>query len=197
MTVKAIETWYAGCRFRSRLEARYAVLFDRIGIQWQYEPQGYVVGGGWGGFPETPYLPDFWLPQEKLWVEVKGAEADLDHALMLHAAIPHWGLPSTGAPYELRMLILGPLPRPGSRIVHSVLRFHEGDVSRAWCEFGLGGLTETGLPDDEFGNDHGQLRKPERGLTMFGYLPGTPGEFISDAYTAARSARFEHGQSGA
>lgn len=31
-TIKAIETSYAGCRFRSRLEARWAVFFDTLGI---------------------------------------------------------------------------------------------------------------------------------------------------------------------
>jgi hypothetical protein len=30
MNVKAIDTRYAGCLFRSRLEARWAVFFERI-----------------------------------------------------------------------------------------------------------------------------------------------------------------------
>lgn len=66
MTITAIETQYAGCRFRSRLEARWAVFFDRLGIRWEYEPQGFA-GPGWR------YLPDFYLPQINggLWFEVK------------------------------------------------------------------------------------------------------------------------------
>lgn len=36
----ALTTRYAGCRFRSRLEARWAVFFDHLGIEWEYEPQG-------------------------------------------------------------------------------------------------------------------------------------------------------------
>jgi hypothetical protein len=31
-------TTYAGVRFRSRLEARWAVMFDQLGVQWAYEP---------------------------------------------------------------------------------------------------------------------------------------------------------------
>lgn len=50
-TIKAIETRYAGCRFRSRLEARWAVFFDQLGWSWEYEPEGYTVSNG--------YLPDF------------------------------------------------------------------------------------------------------------------------------------------
>lgn len=65
-TIKAIETRYAGCRFRSRLEARWAVFFDTLGMRWEYEPQGLLVDG-------EPYLPDFWLPDLRLWVEVKGS----------------------------------------------------------------------------------------------------------------------------
>lgn len=71
MAIKAIETRYAGCHFRSRLEARYAVLFDSLGIKWQYEPEGYKLPSGY-------YLPDFYLPdvfdrqpEPGVWFEVK------------------------------------------------------------------------------------------------------------------------------
>lgn len=36
--VAAIPTTYAGVHFRSRLEARWAVLFDKLGWSWDYEP---------------------------------------------------------------------------------------------------------------------------------------------------------------
>lgn len=62
--VDAIETRYRGYRFRSRLEARWAVFFDHMGIEFQYEPEGYKLPSGW-------YLPDFWLPQVDMWAEVK------------------------------------------------------------------------------------------------------------------------------
>ncbi len=38
--MKAIETVYRGYRFRSRLEARWAVFFDEAGIDWRYEHEG-------------------------------------------------------------------------------------------------------------------------------------------------------------
>lgn len=64
-TIKAIETTYKGYRFRSRLEARWAVFFDALGVPWEYEKEGFDLGDGiW-------YLPDFWLPKEQAWVEVK------------------------------------------------------------------------------------------------------------------------------
>jgi hypothetical protein len=39
--MRALETHYNGYRFRSRLEARWAVFFDACGIQYRYEPEGY------------------------------------------------------------------------------------------------------------------------------------------------------------
>src|SRR5262245_46962536 len=42
--LEPIETRYKGYRFRSRLEARWAVFFDAQGIKWEYEPQGYDFG---------------------------------------------------------------------------------------------------------------------------------------------------------
>jgi hypothetical protein len=65
--IRPIETMYRGYRFRSRLEARWAVFFDAAGIEWQYEVQGYTVGG-------VNYLPDLWLPRLKTFVEIKPTE---------------------------------------------------------------------------------------------------------------------------
>lgn len=62
---KPIETHYGGYRFRSRLEARWAVFFDALGIRYEYEKEGYKLASG-------KYLPDFWLPDWKMWVEIKG-----------------------------------------------------------------------------------------------------------------------------
>ena len=65
-TIKAIETVYNGYRFRSRLEARWAVFFDALGVKYEYEPEGYELSDG------TKYLPDFYLPYLDYFVEVKG-----------------------------------------------------------------------------------------------------------------------------
>jgi hypothetical protein len=78
--IAPIETHYKGCRFRSRLEARWAVALDHRGLGWQYEPEGF----------ETPcgrYLPDFRVvlfpPGPGVigmdcWLEVKPSDYQLD-----------------------------------------------------------------------------------------------------------------------
>lgn len=45
MNIKPIETVYNGYRFRSRLEARWAVFFRAVGIEYQYEPEGFDMDG--------------------------------------------------------------------------------------------------------------------------------------------------------
>jgi hypothetical protein len=70
--MKAIQTFYKGFYFRSRLEARWAVFFDSLGIPWEYEHEGFERG-------EDKYLPDFYLPETSIrgygekgcWVEIK------------------------------------------------------------------------------------------------------------------------------
>lgn len=62
--MKAIDTIYKGYKFRSRLEARWAVFFEYSGYKWEYEKEGYEL-------PSGKYLPDFFLPQFNAWVEVK------------------------------------------------------------------------------------------------------------------------------
>lgn len=72
MDIKPIETYYNGYKFRSRLEARWAVLFDALGIEYEYESEGFEFPNG------KRYLPDFVLHgggercPDPLYVEVKG-----------------------------------------------------------------------------------------------------------------------------
>ena len=79
----AIPTTYNGVNFRSRLEAKYAAMFDQLGWNWEYEP---VDMNGW--------IPDFIIRGVRpIYVEIKPifevAEAkliggDIVTALNLH-----------------------------------------------------------------------------------------------------------------
>lgn len=103
--MKAIETRYNGHRFRSRTEARWAVLLDHLGVKYEYEPEGYEVGEG------QRYLPDFWLPKEQCYLEVKG-DAIADHewrkiALLVHGT-GHAAYVLTGQPGNHTVALLRP-----------------------------------------------------------------------------------------
>lgn len=65
MELKPKDTVYNGYRFRSRLEARWAVFFDEARIHYEYEPEGFDLKNG------ESYLPDFYLPDFELYVEIK------------------------------------------------------------------------------------------------------------------------------
>lgn len=62
--IKALPTKYRGITYRSRLEARWAVFFDEIGVKYHYELEGIDLGHVW-------YLPDFFLYERNTWIEIK------------------------------------------------------------------------------------------------------------------------------
>ena len=201
--LKPIETRYAECRFRSRLEARWAVLFDALGLRWEYEFDRYPVGGF--GSRRT-YLPDFFVHDLNVWVEVKGDAEALDHRLMVDAAHPVNGLPRdvTGnrdghALHEPRVLIVGRVPRePGEHLLLSAL----GGEVVAWqrAVLGCSGESHHVLPvgiavEAQIDAESGQLvgLKDPLGAPNLAFAAC---DHAIKAYRAARSARFEHGEEG-
>lgn len=167
--IRAIETRYKGYRFRSRLEARWAVFFDALGLRWEYEPEGYNLGEA--GY----YLPDFFLPDlgGGTWVEVKpdGAtttSADAAKWIALAKKTAHPILLAVGVPGD---------------------RYEYDHFDPAWAGQGIGWLEVTWdmkyLPPR---NHDGDPR-------LF-FQPGGPEDFTAHiAANAARAARFEHGES--
>lgn len=107
--IKAIETEYKGYRFRSRLEARWAVYFDntvlepdvsaRYGVPpnkpyvtWDYEKEGFELSNG------DRYLPDFYLRPYHCYAEVKPEPLNQTDANLLFKFVKETG-------YRLLLLI--------------------------------------------------------------------------------------------
>lgn len=217
--IKPIETAYAGHRFRSRLEARWAVFFDTLGISWEYEPQGYELGGGsytgsapggTGYWPIRRYLPDFWLTDFSVWVEVKG---QIDVADMLNLGsmaydswVPGSSLPGDG------LILVGELPDTTGwgehrAVTHPYFHWYKGLGIKPiqFTEDGLRAYTrgfELKVVDGSVGPfvngqddiDHVRLNPYEIHAEGLGLVTTPPR--VRAAYTAARSARFEHGERG-
>lgn len=234
--IKAIETRYGGCRFRSRLEARWAVFFDALGIEWEYEPQGFEVTGWDQTFR---YLPDFYLPKASagrweaysgqepppvrgVYVEVKGETPRAQSELNRLAWMVDWGGPMSNG-----LLLLGPIPRPmGRAIDHPTMHCAKGlaftSTRFTWTGEGAFGLWSPPPPEpgpnrlDEWqawsrnsdalnwmeSDGHVDLCAATgsalQGLNLFGHrysgVDALPQ--VENAYRAAKSARFEHGESG-
>lgn len=191
--MKAIQTEYKGYRFRSRLEARWAVFFDACGVEWEYEPEGYDLGDG------VYYLPDFLLhgvdgrDGGDIYVEVKGqmtaedivkikrfikegdAYGKFDPALLIVGNIPAGEdmqeicANISDAAYSGFPSVNGDWPRPFN------FETIDGDHFAAHPGINWNGKFEL------FGDD-------------CNYLCDMNSEATERAYRLARQARFEHGE---
>ena len=63
--MNSIETEFLGITYRSRTEARWAVLMHELGVKFHYEAEAFDLSEA--GY----YLPDFWLPELDLFIEIK------------------------------------------------------------------------------------------------------------------------------
>lgn len=181
MDIKPIETEYKGYRFRSRLEARWAVFFDECGFKWEYEPEGFDIDG-------TKYLPDFRLKNvqtrytskelEDIFVEVKG---DMDDE-------------SRGKIWSLSMyypvLVVGAMPyeKDGYNYILALSKIHDSDP----LFYGYDTIDGDGYPAGIFVNKQGNpaLAGPDHDLDNM-----DEGKTFT-AMRLARGARFEHGGRG-
>lgn len=173
--IKAIETRYAGCRFRSRLEARWAVFLDHATVDvWEYEPEGFQL-------PSGMYLPDFRLTPEqtetpdfiqKLMISALGQKNPLNTS---------W-LEVKGQKANTRERQLA---RELSEQARNVVCLLEGDVPRCPTAT-VGPISFMSAPAWNT-----QEQKWDNAVWIMG---GTIR--IQEALTVARSARFEHGERG-
>lgn len=195
--IKAIETFYNGHRFRSRLEARWAVAFDVLGIGWEYEPEGFETSSG-------PYLPDFRFDDRsvlhsggsdgRLWAEVKG---DADRISGAEAAKI---LAFAFAPGEPRWIVsLGPIPDPGAYGFFTGWGIVDGCPRAMSWTLAAGRWEAYG---DYWGDPHRDTLPLFRGhfrrkVSDDSGVEGPGGSAVSYAFRVARTARFEYGESGA
>jgi hypothetical protein len=63
--IQSIEAIVGDTRYRSRTEARWAIFFETLGVDFAYEPERIRLSSG------ESYLPDFHLPQFKAYLEIK------------------------------------------------------------------------------------------------------------------------------
>lgn len=218
MTIKAIETEYNGYKFRSRLEARWAVFFDALGVEYQYEPEGYEYWGTEEG--KTRWLPDFRLPKEgNLLVEVKGSDEALNEDWdRLSLAVDFCNTPASDG-----LLILGDIPNPedigwGKIPVFSYLEWAKGvkcdfaaftdersykRKNRSYLITGINNILSSvySLDGGEFEVDYTEafssmpkcVSTRPRTISRDDLL-SNQFKVLKKAYKVARQARFDHGE---
>ena len=57
-------------RFANRSELECAKILDYYGIRWDYEPQSFVLEQDEDGRVVSAFTPDFYLPEQNLFIEV-------------------------------------------------------------------------------------------------------------------------------
>lgn len=201
--IKPIETVYNGYRFRSRLEARWAVFFDTAGIPYQYEPEGFVLEDG------THYLPDFYLPWFKCYVEIKpsGLQSEIDKGndrigKLVSGKSDCIGLVCIGEPKagECGIAYYFGMGRTGELYLQSdIVGFYEGcwwknifsgdeyGCSKHWISL----VSTHAGSGDRFYDKDGNEMPILNGIGMTGYRSD-----FHDAAIAAKQSRFEHGEKG-
>jgi len=68
---QALQTEYGGVTYRSRTEARWAVFFDTLGVQFTYEAEKITLSTG------AIYIPDFYIVDFKAYFEVKPSSDEI------------------------------------------------------------------------------------------------------------------------
>lgn len=199
--MKAIETQYKGYRFRSRLEARWAVFMDALGLRWEYEVEGYDLG------EQGYYLPDFWLPELELLLEIKPRLRENEWP-NIAAFEGDYKLPASlvvlcGSPFLGRVGLC--FKRVVSRQGIEATCFYDtwwpprldyegficGDNNYYWCECPT--CHKIGIQYD----GRAERINCECFDSIQDKFYNTLSPRLQLAYIAAQQARFEHGESGA
>lgn len=187
--LKAIDTRYNGRLYRSRLEARWAVFMDALGVRFEYEPEGYEMTMDDGSIR---YLPDFWLPDLECFVEIKrepsGAEDDFS------ASFPCAALAElSGHPVFLFQGDINFVPGDSSaadRTPEAQGFMPDGwDEPYHWCE-----CRSCGQVGIQFNGFAGRIPCRCHKYTDRDCNDGSIR--LEDAFAKAMSARFEHGARG-
>ena len=57
-------------RFANRIEVECAKILDYYGVPWDYEPHSFVLERDENGRIVSAFTPDFYLPEQDLYVEI-------------------------------------------------------------------------------------------------------------------------------
>lgn len=200
--IKPIETVYNGYRFRSRLEAKWAVYFNLIGLNYIYEPNGYVLSNG------QCYLPDFYLPTVEAYVEVKPSsiyKKDLNEAIDKLTDLAYfenkYALLCVGDPVDNDITVWGMIEnKDGYGYDHDIAEFILGAEMLDDDCFYVRQIFNVGIVVGErHERNIAKIAKPDgtilKTVQPFNLLYGFD-RIPYEAQERARQARFEHGECG-
>lgn len=169
MQIKPIETVYRGTRYRSRLEAKWAVCFHALGLPYSYEREGFDLGD------DMYYLPDFDLGT--WYAEVKAqqpTDREREFARRLSEGSGKWVFILCGDPNPLSLTVYAYPPS------YAEWQRYIRDAFVAWTQFISEQAYRQHVSDDP------DVTLDEMTSAMFG--------LVTRALRAGGEARFEHGE---
>ena len=193
--IQAIETEYNGNKYRSRLEARWAVFFDSLNIEYTYEPEGFDLQEA------GRYLPDFFIQyhedyNDKIgghWIEIKPIAPDIQEIKKMAAL-------SKESKFSGNILI----GKPGR---HNIVRtfphavctlYHNNREIDYGFEVIKEEMTQAGYEVYRYRFDFETKQTPyeirDICLLLHQFIPASHKEFLFKACKNANFARFEHGE---
>lgn len=190
MRAKPIETYYAGYRFRSRLEARWAVYLTwRYEFQWQYEPEGYILPNG------EPYLPDFLVSlvfltsgeiEDQFWLEIKPTPPTAEELETARLLAQETGL---------NCHLLAGIPGEGVEHIYTPAGFYAiYHVRPGWGGNGAY-LIDRRRSAQRYGKKLNEIENIEIREIPYPQIVNYTSDDLNDqAAHFARAARFEHGE---
>jgi hypothetical protein len=196
--MKPISTFYKGYRFRSRLEARWAIFFEALGADWVYEQEGFDLSGIW-------YLPDFWIADWNAWIEIKPIEPNADDykkCLSLARQSQKTFLLVYGEPwaeeetskYDIHMF--GPDPFQVEKAIQPESMGEDVDDCGCRCQFATGRKCSDEIWLVSNDGCAFAIRPVPHERDEKYPLVGAWSSKLVQAFKLARSARFEHGETG-
>lgn len=169
--IAPIPTTYRGYRTRSRLEARWLRFLDAMEIEYRYEQEGYPLPSGW-------YLPDLFIPQIRMWGEVKPED--------LSAAEKEKCKELTDATGHPVLLLVGPPDFKVYSAVHSARDPERNYTQRYECHY----LLDIHYHGRRFYDGEGRLWCAEGEESIFRFAEDFSREY-RQAVHLARSERFD------
>ena len=183
---KSKKVVYKSYHFSSSLEARWAVFFDALGIPWEYKKEGRDLGETGG------YQPDFWLPQQEIYIDVRPATYNDKGEIEFPENARERALEKkTGIPVVTLCGIPGKVTHPFPPPFGDYVGFRLNDSCYYWCECPFCGAVGIQFEARSARNKHeGGCRIPltEHPDKVYSYDT----ESLNDAYIKARLERFEN-----
>lgn len=129
-----IQVYFCGTKYRCTAEAQWAAVFHELALRPHYEPESFLL-------PSGKYLPDFWLPDSDVYIEIKGkysgAEPDRYKEFVLQTKRPLLFVAGYPRPNRYLLRYYSPVKGNDTRLLQAQFATHNGTIWIVEDNFGV------------------------------------------------------------